>query len=124
MVRASAALFIPAAESLLLVLIFYFAASALMDQTMQSDFSPAMRSVLLSQLLLTLLTTTIHLIVAIVDKSHLVLPDAKYGGDQPVEEGTDVHRRNLAMLISQRTDYRFVMLRNLCLFQILTGLAV
>jgi hypothetical protein len=117
MAKASSALFIPLAESLFLVLVFYFAASAAMDQTMKSDFSPAMRSMLFSQLILIVATIAVHLVVAIADKSQFVLPDASVGegGDDfqqnlTRDEYMDAHlkrmRNDLKSLISQRVDFR------------------
>jgi hypothetical protein len=60
-----------------------------------------MRSVLFSQLLLTLSATVVHLIIALVDKSMFVLPEAAENEEDLTDE-----RRMLVQLISQRTDYR------------------
>lgn len=105
MVRTSSALFIPGAEALVLSMGFYFAASALMDQTMPSDFSPAMRSVLFSQLLLVLLSMSAHLVLAVVDKSQFVLPKAEPTEAAAAAEGGGAAA--LLALISQRMDYRY-----------------
>ena len=126
MVRTSAALFIPGAESLVLSLISYFAGTALMDQTLPSDFSPAMRAVLLGQLVLVLTTMGLHLVIAIMDKSQFVLPSV---GIIPAPSSDQVagsssreaaERSNLLMLISERTDYRCHM-KALCMHTLLSS---
>jgi hypothetical protein len=118
MPKTSSALFVPLAESLFLVLVFYFAASAVMDQTMPADFTPAMRSMLFSQLLLVLVTTFMHFVIAMADRSQFVLPEADAVDaddsqkNMTYEDRRDIYwekmRKDLKILVSQRMDYRCV----------------
>jgi hypothetical protein len=68
MVRTSQGLFMPTVESLFLSLVAYFALSAFMDQFMATDFSPALRSVLFIQLVLTILHAFSQLIISVTNK--------------------------------------------------------
>jgi hypothetical protein len=68
MVRTSLGLCVATVESLFLSLVAYFALSAFMDQFMATDFSPAMRSVLFIQLVLTILHASSQLIISVTDK--------------------------------------------------------
>ena len=115
MPRSSSSLFIPAAESLVLSLVGYFFMVAAMDQLMPSDFSPAMRSALLSQLVLIVLTIAAHLIVSVVDKSLHVIDTGSGQKTQPVQATADgaseseISRQKLMLIISKRVSYRYSM---------------
>ncbi len=78
MVRTSQGLFVPTIESLFLSLVAYFALSASMDQFMATDFSPAMRSVLFSQVVLTILHAFSQLIISAMDKMVFVTADVAW----------------------------------------------
>jgi hypothetical protein len=110
MPRSSSSLFIPAAESLVLSLVGYFFMVAVMDQLMPSDFSPAMRSVLLSQLVLIVLTITAHMVISAVDKSLHVL-DTGNGPKTQSDGGSEdeISRQKLMLIISKRISYRYSM---------------
>jgi hypothetical protein len=114
MARTSAALFVPGVENLVLSLCGFFAMVALMDQIMPSDFSPSMRSVLLSQLLLVLVTMCAHLAISLLDRSRFVLASsssspAAFVPAASTDDADEAARKKLVALISQRTDYRLAM---------------
>ena len=69
MVRSSASLFLPGAESLLLSVLVYPFITSFMQQSMASDFSPLLRSILWSQLVLVVAAMLSHMLVAAVDRS-------------------------------------------------------
>ena len=73
MTRSTSALFVPLFESVTLSLICFFSIHAFFASTVPSDYSPAMRSVLFSSLVLNIVTCFLHLVISAAQKTDQIV---------------------------------------------------
>ena len=106
MPRSSSSLFLPVVECILLNAIAYPALTSFMEQTAQSDFSPLLRSVMLSQLILAILSMLGHLVMAAIDRSSYIIPSASILTDKGRDQGTEW---KILQILSQRKSYKYAM---------------
>jgi hypothetical protein len=111
MVRKTSGLFLSTAENVVIAAVLYTLLAGVMDLVYPTDFSPAMRGAMLSQLLAALLTGVAVTVLCVADSSRFILPprvppvdsaasdsDAK---DENVQLAEWIRKRQKACLMPQ-----------------------